>query len=115
MLGSSPQIETQSVLKAVRNTSGVTGIHHAHLWQMDEHRAALDAHVVIQEGLWNEADGIKERIKTALAEGFGIEHTTLELECARHACDVPSEFGGRGCGGKKGRHHRYRFCQCGWV
>ena len=98
MLGSPPDIETRGVLDAVRGVPGVTGIHHAHFWQMDEHHAALDAHVVIEEGRWNDADAIKERIKSVLSDRFGIEHTTLELECARHACGDPSEFGGRGHG-----------------
>ena len=98
MLGSPPDIETRGVLDAVRDVTGVTGIHHAHFWQMDEHHAALDAHVVIEEGRWGQADAIKERIKTHLANQFGIEHTTLELECAHHACDDPSEFGVRGHG-----------------
>ena len=96
MLGSPPDIETGAVLDAVRKTEGVTGIHHAHFWQMDEHRAALDAHVVIAEGRWGDADAIKDTIKEALSDRFDIQHTTLELECARHACDDPSEFGGRG-------------------
>lgn len=98
MLGSPPDIETSGVLDAVRGVPGVTGIHHAHFWQMDEHHAALDAHVVIEEGRWNDADAIKERIKSVLSDRFDIEHTTLELECARHACGDPSEFGGRGHG-----------------
>jgi cobalt-zinc-cadmium efflux system protein len=100
MLGAPPQIATSAVLEAVRDIAGVTGIHHAHFWQMDEHRAALDAHVVIAEGRWREADAIKEQIKSVLSDRFDIGHTTLELECARHACDAPSEFGGRGHGGE---------------
>lgn len=96
MLGSPPEIETEAVLNTVRGIDGVTGIHHAHFWQMEEHRAALDAHIVIAEGRWSDADAVKDRIKTALNDQFDIEHTTLELECARHACDDRSEFGGRG-------------------
>jgi len=79
MLGSPPEIETDAVLDTVRGIDGVMGIHHAHFWQMDEHRAALDAHVVIAEGRWSDADAVKERIKAALADRFDIEHTTLEL------------------------------------
>jgi cobalt-zinc-cadmium efflux system protein len=96
MLGSPPDVETRAVLSAVRAIDGVTGIHHAHVWQMDEHRAALDAHVVIAEGRWADADAIKARIKVVLADRFDIAHTTLELECARHACAAPSDFGGDG-------------------
>lgn len=98
MLGSPPDIATGSVLDAVRAIDGVTGIHHAHFWQMEEHRAALDAHVVIAEGRWSDADDIKSRIKSALSDRFGIEHSTLELECARHTCGEPTELGGRGHG-----------------
>ncbi len=100
MLGSPPDIETRAVLDTVRGVDGVTGIHHAHFWQMDEHRAALDAHVVIAEGRWSDADAVKDDIKAALAERFDIEHTTLELECARHACDAPVEFGRPGHSGE---------------
>ncbi len=96
MLGAPPEIETRAVLDTVRGIDGVTGIHHAHFWQMDEHRAALDAHVVIAAGRWTEADAIKDRIKAALRGRFDIRHSTLELECARHACDAPTEFGGEG-------------------
>lgn len=103
MLGSPPGIETDAVLKTVRGIDGVNGIHHAHFWLMDEHRAALDAHVIITEGRWSDADAVKGQIKAALADQFDIKHTTLELECARHACDDASEFGGRGHGEDVGR------------
>ena len=103
MLGSPPEIETEAVLDAVRGIDGVTNIHHAHFWQMDEHRAALDAHIVIAEGRWFDADVVKEQIKATLTDRFDIEHTSLELECTRHACDDLSEFGGRGHGeGRRG-------------
>ena len=95
ILGSPPDVETRQVLDAVRAVEGVTGTHHAHFWQMDEHRAALDAHVVIAEGRWDEADVIKKRIKATLHARFDIEHATLELECARHACNDAEPFGGR--------------------
>ncbi|MFN3226274.1 MAG: cation diffusion facilitator family transporter [Hyphomicrobiales bacterium] len=94
MLGSPPNVETRAVLDLVRATEGVADIHHAHFWQMDEHRAALDIHVVIEEGRWGDADAIKSHVKLALADKFGIEHTTLELECARHRCEGASEFSG---------------------
>lgn len=93
MLGSPPDIPTEDVLQAMRETDGVKGIHHAHIWQMTENMAALDAHVVIEDGQWTRADAIKGAIKTALRERFDIHHATLELECARHVCDETSRFG----------------------
>lgn len=96
MLGSPPDIETDVVLSSVADVHGVDSIHHAHFWQMDEHRAALDAHIVVEAGKWDEADAIKASVKKYLRDRFGIDHTTLELECAKHACDEATTFGGAG-------------------
>jgi cobalt-zinc-cadmium efflux system protein len=85
MLGSPPDLDTQAVLAAMRRVSGVETVHHLHLWQMQEHQSALDAHIVIKDDRWNEADHIKEAVKTALRDGFGLSHITLELE--RHGFD----------------------------
>lgn len=98
MLGSPPDIETRKVLDQVRSIEGVADVHHAHFWQMDEHRSALDIHVVIEDGRWKDADRIKSQIKLALANKFGIDHSTLELECARHKCEGASEFSGSNTG-----------------
>ncbi|MEZ5933110.1 MAG: cation diffusion facilitator family transporter [Alphaproteobacteria bacterium] len=96
MLGSPPDIDTEKVLARMANVDGVTDVHHAHFWQMSEHRSAVDAHLVIESGRWDEADSIKEAVKKTLADDFDITHTTLELECARHACDDASLYGGAG-------------------
>ena len=85
MLGSPDGMETGDVIEKMRGIEGVEDIHHAHFWQMGEHQPAVEAHVVIADGHWSRADHIKTVIKSALAE-MGIGHSTLELECARHAC-----------------------------
>nr|WP_248304458.1 hypothetical protein [Breoghania sp. L-A4] len=60
---------------------------------MNEHLNALDAHVVIEDGAWARADAIKAEVKAVLLDDFGINHTTLELECARHACEPRQNIG----------------------
>jgi len=87
MLGSPPDIDAGAVVAALRAVPGVRDVHHLHLWRMQEHAPAVDAHVVIDAGRWSEADAIKGRIKAALHDRFDIDHATLELECAAHACD----------------------------
>ena len=52
MLGSPPELDARAVADALRAVEGVQGAHHLHLWQMQEHAAALDAHVVIEPGQW---------------------------------------------------------------
>jgi cobalt-zinc-cadmium efflux system protein len=86
MLGSPPGLDVEEIIDRLRAIDGVQDLHHVHLWQMQEHRTALDAHVVIAPGRWSDADAIKARLRACLADEFGIGHATLELECAAHTC-----------------------------
>ncbi|WP_226779568.1 cation diffusion facilitator family transporter [Oceaniglobus trochenteri] len=92
MLGSPPDIDTDAVIDAVA-AEGVADVHHAHFWQMQEHAAALDAHVVLHDASWQEIDGIKAAIKAVLSERFAISHSTLEFERAGRACINPDRIG----------------------
>ena len=92
MLGSPAGIDTDRLIEDLRTVDGVQDIHHAHLWQMQEHEPALEAHVVVAPGRWSDADRIKAALKDRLA-GAGVGHSTLELECARHACTDSQRIG----------------------
>lgn len=93
MLGSPPDIHTEAVIERVQSVDGVDGIHHAHLWQMDENRNAVDAHIIISAGAWHQADSIKSAVKTLLRDEFGVCHSTLELECKLHECPAAQTYG----------------------
>jgi cobalt-zinc-cadmium efflux system protein len=93
MLGSPRDIASEAVIERIRAIDGVDGVHHAHFWQMSEHEASLDAHLVIRAGEWHRADAIKAAVKQALAEQFHLHHTTLEMECATHQCRETQLFG----------------------
>ena len=93
MNGSPSDVAAADVVARMRSIDGVRDVHHAHLWQMQEHASALDAHVVIEEGAWSRADAIKANVKALLAEEFGIAHSMIELECSRHACREAQTFG----------------------
>ena len=93
MLGSPPDIDTDKVIAAVEKVDGVEEVHHAHFWQMQEHRAALDTHVVVAPDRWEDVENIKEAIKTRLSEEFGIDHSTLEFETADNKHDDAARYG----------------------
>lgn len=93
MLGSPPQMAPENVLATAEAVEGVAGLHHAHLWQMDEHHSALQAHMVIDTGAWGRADAIKQAVKTRLEEAHGLTHVTLEIECAAHVCSGVQRIG----------------------
>ncbi|WP_121630990.1 cation diffusion facilitator family transporter [Tropicibacter alexandrii] len=93
MLGSPPEMAPENVLATAEAVEGVAGLHHAHLWQMDEHHSALQAHMVIDTGAWGRADAIKQAVKTRLEEAHGLTHVTLEIECAAHVCSGVQRIG----------------------
>jgi len=80
MLGSPPDIDNAAVVEAMRSVDGVADVHHVHLWQMEEHKAALDCHVVLTAGGWGKIEKIKAAIKDRLKEDFNIAHSSLEFE-----------------------------------
>lgn len=80
MLGSPPDIDTNAIIAAAEDVTGVSEIYHVHLWQMSEHKAALEAHVVVAKAQWSNIEDIKSAIKTRLENQFSITHSTLEFE-----------------------------------
>ena len=93
MLAAPPALQSQTVLDKMQTIGGVYGVHHLHLWQMQEHENAVQAHIVIDAGRWDDADTVKDAIRQVLQESFAITHVTLELECARHACAGAQSIG----------------------
>ena len=93
MLGSPPDMDGNDVVRAIQGVDGVVDVHHFHLWQMQEHAAALDCHIVVERDRMNQADTIKEDIKSVLREGFSIEHSTLEFEASDNAHQDVQVFG----------------------
>ena len=48
------------------------------IWQLDEQRNALEAHVVLNKN--TNMDNVKATLKSILHDKFEIEHSTLEFE-----------------------------------
>ncbi|MAR56992.1 MAG: cation transporter [Rickettsiales bacterium] len=82
MEGAPPHLEMEQVICAMEEVEGVVNVHHVHLWQLDEHRNALEAHVVSNAKQLSEIESIKADLKTLLTDRFAIAHTTLEFEAA---------------------------------
>jgi cobalt-zinc-cadmium efflux system protein len=93
MLGSPTNFNTKDVFDRMLSIKGVADVHNLHLWKMQEHENALDAHVVIGTGQWKNADEIKKEVKSMLSSSFKIRQTTLEVECSFHACEEPKAIG----------------------
>lgn len=95
MLGSPPDIDGQEVIAMLRNVEGVVDVHHIHFWQMQEHSASLDMHVVLKAEAWCRLEAIKETIKRQLKNEFDISHSVLEFEHEDRAHQHASLYGHR--------------------
>lgn len=79
MEGTPPGLSLDEVKQAIEKTDGVVSADHIHVWQLDEERIALEAHVFTNVSLEHQSN-LKERIKEELRDQFEISHCTLELE-----------------------------------
>jgi cobalt-zinc-cadmium efflux system protein len=82
MEGTPADFDVSALIERIEANRDVVGIHHLHLWELDEEHRALEAHVVIQKKDAVKLEVIKHQIKELLADEFEIQHTTLEFELA---------------------------------
>ncbi len=71
-------VDVDGVGAAICAEEGVRSVHDLHVWTVTAGFGALAAHVVVAGGC--DRDLIRRRLELTLAEGFGIEHTTLQME-----------------------------------
>lgn len=74
--------DLRAMVSAVEALDGVEDMHHVHVWRLDEQRIALEAHLCVEETDLEAIEEIKARVKRALLERYGVEHSTLEVEIA---------------------------------
>ncbi len=87
MEGAPENISIGEIISTMEHVEGVSNVHHVHLWQLDEHKNALEAHVVIDD--FAEIEIIKTALKVELLQEFSIAHSTLEFEidtCDKVCC-----------------------------
>ncbi len=87
MEGMPEGLSIDDIVIAMEATPSVESVHHVHVWQLDEAKNALEAHVLIETTNLNELESIKEALKRLLADKFKIEHSTLEIETPLSVCD----------------------------
>ena len=87
MQGAPEGIAINEVISAMESVADVSNVHHVHIWQLDEHSNALEAHVLIMN--FSETETVKATLKKELYNRFSIAHSTLEFEeahCEKKTC-----------------------------
>lgn len=86
LMESAPEgLTVEDLVRRMESVDGVQGVHHLHVWQLDEHENALEAHVVIARDDAQKMDHIKAKTKRLLKDEFGVTHPMLEIEFATTA------------------------------
>jgi cobalt-zinc-cadmium efflux system protein len=71
-------IDPQEVGIALASMPGIVEIHDLHVWEVTSGFPALAAHVVVAPD--DDCHGRRRELQALLAERFGIEHTTLQVD-----------------------------------
>lgn len=85
--GVPPGIDVSQVLGALEALPGVVAVHDLHIWALSTSETALTAHLVIDTSAPPELAAMASQ---TLDHGFGIEHSTLQLDTPEQAADCHS-------------------------
>jgi cobalt-zinc-cadmium efflux system protein len=78
-------IDVGAVRESLVTEAGVDAVHHLHVWTTGSEQVALSAHVVLGGPMsLHDAQVRAGELKRMLDARFGIQHSTLEVEC--HTC-----------------------------
>ena len=66
----------------MRRVEGVNEVHDLHVWTVAPGYVALSAHVTISDCTLSQAAEVNEALKKVLIDGFGIAHTTIQMDFA---------------------------------
>ena len=80
MEGTPENLSAIEIKLAMERADSVEDVHHIHVWNIDEHRVALEAHVVVSVSEFKEVELIKATLKKMLFINFNVDHSTLEFE-----------------------------------
>jgi cobalt-zinc-cadmium efflux system protein len=71
-------LDVESMGAAICAEDGVRSVHDLHVWTVTAGFGAVAAHVVVARDC--DRDLVRRRLELTLADRFGIEHTTLQME-----------------------------------
>jgi cobalt-zinc-cadmium efflux system protein len=82
-------LSVEKIGASMAGVPGVLDVHDLHVWSICSGHVALSAHVITADQTITDGNGIMTELKARLRQ-FGIEHTTIQFECA--ACGQGSDL-----------------------
>jgi cobalt-zinc-cadmium efflux system protein len=81
LLEAAPEgVDAQAVGRVLAHEPGVVEVHDLHVWEVTSGFPALAAHVLVRPG--DDCHAVRRRLQAVVAERFGIEHVTLQVDHA---------------------------------
>lgn len=89
LLDAAPRgLHTAEIREAMQAVPGVSDVHHLHVWSLSPGDVAVTAHIAVDgASSVHDAQGQVRALEGVLAERFGINHLTVQVEC--HPCATP--------------------------
>jgi cobalt-zinc-cadmium efflux system protein len=81
-------IDAEALGRRLSQMDGVVDVHDLHVWTITSGFVALSAHVLVEPG--DDCHARRRELERVLADEYGIEHTTLQVDHARPASKVVS-------------------------
>lgn len=75
-----PGMDTARIVEAIESLEGVRNVHDLHIWAVEPRLVMLTCHVMLESTKGHLKDRTLQCIQTMLAERFGIQHMTIQLE-----------------------------------
>jgi len=75
------KIEVGKIKQCIEEIDGVKGVHHIHLWSIDDQNNAATMHVVADDDFYKIKNAIREEL-----QDYGICHVTIEFETSNENC-----------------------------
>jgi cobalt-zinc-cadmium efflux system protein len=76
-------MDPEAIGEAMAREPGVVEVHDLHVWEVTSGFPALAAHVIVKPD--DDCHGMRRHLDRMLAERFGIDHVTLQVD---HATEV---------------------------
>jgi cobalt-zinc-cadmium efflux system protein len=83
-------IDPEEVGRAIVAEPEVVGVHDLHVWTLTSGFPVVSAHVLVASGA--DCHGVRGALEAMLAERFGLEHSTLQVEHAHGPVQLGSSF-----------------------
>jgi cobalt-zinc-cadmium efflux system protein len=79
------KVDIKEVVGTITGHPEIDNVHHLHLWNLDDHRIHLEAHLdFIDNVTLQESNILIERLEKEMHEQYGIDHTTFQCEYHRN-------------------------------